>query len=159
MRRALTYIVVAAILCTPGIAAEHKSWSKIRYVGGTIPVKASPYDWNTTLTVSLKPDSIVIAIAPAAMFTPGYTLRISPSQVTSLSSGPAAGRRVGEVSGAQLPKKPPALFGLLQDNSFLGIVYQDDKGKPEAILLDSRFSGRILSVLKTLTGKTIEDSP
>jgi hypothetical protein len=155
MRRALTYIVVAA-LCIPLIGAERKSWSKVRYVGGTIPVKASRYDWNTTLTANK--DSIVVVIAPAVVFTPQQTVRIKPSQVTSLSFGETAWRRVGEVNGAQLPTKAPALFGLLGDRGFFGIVYQTDDGKPAAILLDSLFTWRILGALKELTGKTIENS-
>jgi len=139
------------------MAAERRSWSKLRYVGGTIPAKASRYDWNTELTAN--PDSIVVVIAPAVVFTPQQTVRIKPSQVTSLSVDEAAWRRVGEVKGAQLPAKTPALFGLLKDRGFIGIVYRTDDGKPAAMLLESLFTRRILAVLKELTGKTVETSP
>ena len=159
MRRALTYILVAATLSIALLGADRKSWNKIRYVGGTIPVKTSRYDWNTTLTVTQNPGSIAVVIAPAVLFTPLQTVRIKPSQVTSLSHGAAAWRRVGEVSGAQLPAKAPALFGLLSDHGFVGIVYQTDDGKPAAMLLDCYFRGQILLVLKELTGKAIEGSP
>ena len=157
MCRTLTYLIVIAALCTPASGAERKSWSKIRYVGGTIPVKASRYDWNTTLTVSLNPDSIVLAIAPAKAFATLQTVRIQPSQVSSLSYGPVAWRRVGEIGGAQLPSKTPSLFGFMEHPGYLGIVYRGDDGKPAAILLDTPyFSSTILSVLKELTGKEIE---
>jgi hypothetical protein len=159
MRRALTYILVGIALCTPSSAAERRSWNKIRYVGGTVPVKASPYDWNTKLTITANPDSIVVVIAPGKVFAPEQTLHIRPSQVVSLSAGPAAWSHVAEVNGAQLPAKPPSLFGVLQDNALLGIVYETDDGKLGAILLDSLFSWQILPVLKRLTGKPIEDSP
>lgn len=122
-------------------------------------MKTSAYDWNTTLTVSVNPDSIVLEIAPASVFSAKQTVRMKPSQVTSLSAGRAAWRRVAEVSGAQLPAKPPTLFGILMDFGFLGIVYQTDDGKSAAILLDSYFSWQMLRVLKAATGKEIEESP
>src|ERR1043166_2463675 len=90
MRQALTYVLVAALSCTAIAAAERKSWSRLRYVGGTVPVKTSLYDWNTTLTVSANPDMIVVVIAPAVGFSPSLTLRIKPAQVVSLSAGTAA---------------------------------------------------------------------
>src|ERR1035438_4313954 len=151
MCRTLTHLTVIAALCTAAAGAERKSWSKIRYVGGTIPVKASRYDWNTTLTISLNPDSIELAIAPAKAFATLQTVRIKPSQITSLSSGPAAWRRVAEIGGAQLPSKAPSLFGFMEHPGFLGIVYRMDDGKHAAILLDTPyFSWTILSVLKEL---------
>ena len=157
MCRTLTYLIVIAAFCSSASGAERKSWSKIRYVGGTIPVKASRYDWNTTLTVSLNPDSIELAIAPAKAFATLQTVRIKPSQISSLSYGPAAWRRVGEIGGAQLPSKTPSLFGFMDHPGYLGIVYREDGGKPAAILLDTPFfSWNILSVLKDLTGKEIE---
>jgi len=159
MRRALTYFVVASALCTPELAADRKSWNKIRYVGGTVAVKTSPYDWNTTLTVRTNPDSIEVTIAPATGFAPRQTVRIKPAQVLALLAGPAAWRKVGEVDGTHLPAKAPALFGLLQDNGFLGIVYQTEDGKRAALLLDSYFSFKILQILHAVTGKPVEDSP
>jgi hypothetical protein len=158
MRRALTYSIVMALLCAPGTAAPRKSWNKIRYLGGTVHTKTSSYDWNTILTVN--PDSIVLVIARATLFTPQQTVSIKPSQVTSLSYGQAAWRQIGEVSGAQLPAKPPLLFGLLRtDFQFMGIIYQTEDGKRAALLLQSTFSSQILIVLQTLTGKTIESFP
>jgi hypothetical protein len=129
----------------------------IRYIGGTVPVKAGHYDWNTTLTVT--GDAIVVEIAPATVFTAKKTVRIKPSQVLSLSSGEAAWPHVAAVDGAQLPAKHPTLFGLLLDYEFLGLVYETDDGKRAAMLLDSRFSTVILRVLARVTGKPIKNSP
>ena len=157
MRRALTYIVVATVLCPPSSSAERKSWNMIRYVGGTVPVKAGHYDWNTTLTVT--DDAIVVEIAPATVFAARKTVRIKPSQVLSLSGNEAAWPRVAAVDGAQLPAKHPRLFGLLLDYEFLGLVYETDDGKRAAMLLDSNFTGVILRVLAKVTGKPIENSP
>jgi len=152
-------MLVGVALVTLSRAAERRSWNKIRYVGGTIPIKTNPYDWNVKLSVTANPSSIEIVISPAKLFTPQQTIRIKPPQVVSLSGGPAAWRHVAEVNGAQLPANPPSLFGVLQDAALLGIVYEADDGKRQAILLDSLFTWQILPVLRRLTGKTIEDSP
>jgi hypothetical protein len=159
MRRALTSIIVATTLCGTVHPADRKSWNRIRYVGGTVPIKTTPYDWNTTLTITAQPPLIVVSIAPGSVFSGKQTLRIAPSTVTSISAGPVALRRIGEVPGVQLPVKPPALFGLLQDNGFLGIVYQPEDGKRIALLLETRLAWQILPALKSVTGKSPEDSP
>jgi hypothetical protein len=169
MQRALTFVVLATALCVTAISADQsqtgrkpadrKSWNKIRYIGGTVSIKTSPYDWNTTLTVTLQSPSITVSIAPASLFSPKQTLHIAPSRVVSLSAGPAAWRVVGEIKGALLPARTPALFGLLQDNGSLGIVYQTDDGKSGGMLLETHLIWQILPVLKSITGKTIEDSP
>lgn len=156
MKRLLTCLFVASALCGTAAAEERKSWSKIRYVGGTLPVKSSPYDFNTVLTVTANPDTLTVVIAPAKAFAQLQTLRIKPSQIVSFGYGSTAWRLVSEVSGSQLPARRPALFGLLEDHGFLGIVYQADDGRRCAILLDSYYSMRILFVLRALTGKEIE---
>jgi hypothetical protein len=156
MRRAVTYFVVAMALCAPVQAAERRSWSKIRYVGGTIPVQASPYDFNTKLTISTEPDTIVIEIAPAKVFAQGRTVRLKPSQIVSLSSGPGAWRHIADVPGAKLPAKSPSLFGVLKENGYVGIVYEDEHGTRQGILLDTLYGWRFLPALGKLTGKDIE---
>jgi len=159
MRRAVTSILMAMLVALSGDCADRAVWSRIRYSGGTIPVKASPYDWNTTLTVIPQPPSIVIVIAPASVFMARRTVRIAADRIISLSSGAAAWRHVGAVAGAVLPAKPPALFGLLQDNGYVGIVFHNGADKPESILLDTPLGWQILPALKRLTGKSVEDSP
>jgi len=154
MSRALTYCIVVATLCTPCASAPRNSWDRIRYMGGTLQVKVSPYDWNTTLTVN--DDSIVFAFTPATVFKPALTLRLKPSQILELSEGPVAWRRVAEVGGAVLPAHPPKLFGILTDWASVGIIYQADDGKRSALLLQTYVGGAILEALKKVTGKTPE---
>ena len=137
-------------------AAERKSWTKIRYVGGTIPTKSSPYDWNTTLTITSNPDTIVLVIVPSSVFAHQQTVRLKPSQITSVVAGPGAWQRVADVAGAQLPSKRPTLFGLLLNYSFLAILYEGDDGKPAAVLLDSFFLSQVSRVLEVMTGKPTE---
>jgi hypothetical protein len=157
MRRALPFIVVATLCCLPCIAAARKSWNQIRYVGGTVQIKTSRYDWNTTLTITA--DDIVVEIAPATVFGARKTVRIKPSKVLSLSANNLAWQRVAAVDGAQLPAKHPTLFGMLQEYGFFGLVYETDNGKRGALLLDSGFSPLILRALSSATGKPIENSP
>jgi hypothetical protein len=159
MRRTLTGLAVVTALFGARPAGEHKSWNKIRYVGGTIPINTTAYDWNTTLTITTEPALIVLSVAPGTLFTSKQTVRILPSLVTSLSVGAAARRRVGEVAGAHLSGNLPPLFGLMQDNGFLGLVFQTDEGKPAAVLLETRLVWQILPLLKSVTGKAVEDSP
>jgi hypothetical protein len=153
MRKALGCLLVMAAMGSLCPAEERKSWKQVRYVGGTIQIKVSPYDWNTTLTITSNPDSVVLVIAPSSVFGHQQTVRIQPSQITAVVSGPGAWQRVADVSGAQLPPKPPTLFGLLLDHVFLGILYQGNDGKRAAVLLDSNATAQIGRILEALTGK------
>ena len=157
MPQALTFIVLTTLVYQPCAAAEHKTWNQIQYVGGTVPIKASRYDFNTTM--ALNADTIVVEIAPATVFQSKKTVRIKVSQILSISANDAAWQDVAAVDGAQLPPKPKTLFGVLLSNSFFGLVYETDDGKKGAMLLDSAYSTTILRVLSKLTGKPIENSP
>src|ERR1700730_6077014 len=127
--KAAAWVVLATGLVQT-LWAETNSWNKIRYSGGTIQVKVDPYDWNTTLTVNT--DAIVLAFAHA------HTVRINPAQVTILSYGQEAHRRVAEMVALSFFTTPVALFGLLHKSKdhFIGIEYKSDDGKPASILLE-----------------------
>ena len=155
MHPAAAFVIIVAALLPAAKAAERKSWNKIHYVGGTIDVKTSPYDWNTTLPVAANPPAVSLTSAPAKL---GRIEKIAilPPQIVSLSAGAAAWRRAGEVNGARLPARTPALFGLLDDKGYFAIVYETTAGKREGLLLESYFAWRILPVLKALSGRDIE---
>ena len=155
VRRTLACTLVLAISCI-NCPAGNNSWNKIRYTGGTIQAKVDPYDWNTVLTIT--PDAIVFVFAHL------QTLRINPSRVVSLSYGQEAHRRVAEmVALSVLMINPLALFGLLHKSKdhFIGIQFQGDDGKPGGLLLEADKNNYrdILSALKTVTGKPVEDAP
>src|ERR1022692_603151 len=80
MRRGFRYLLVLAAIGALCSAAERKSWNKVQYIGGTLPIKASPYDWTTTVTITSNPDSVVVVIAPASVFGHQQTVRLKPSQ-------------------------------------------------------------------------------
>jgi hypothetical protein len=158
MRRALISLLVLLAVAALASAEERKSWNKVRYIGGTIPIKAGKYDWNTTITITSKPDAVTVSIAPASVFAHPHAVavRLEPSEISAVVTGPGAWQRVADIPGSQLPSKPPTLFGLLLDRAFLAILFQDADRKPAAILLESMQSWQIARVLEALTGKPQE---
>jgi hypothetical protein len=154
IRRIVAWIVVFAV-ASPLTFAESNSWNKIRYCGGTVQAKLDPYDWNTILT--LTPTTIVM------VFGHRQTVRILPAQVTSLSYGQEAHRRVAEMVALSVFATPVALFGLLHKGKdhFIGIEYRGEDGKPASILLEAHKDNykAVLEALKTVTGKPVENAP
>jgi hypothetical protein len=143
------------VLSTQGLWAEGNSWNKIRYAGGTVPARVNPYDWNTTLTVT--PDTIVL------MFAHRTTLKLAPAQVTALSYGEEAYRRVADMVTLSLVfLNPLMLFGILHQSRshFVGIEFRAADGKPGAVLLEADKNNyrAILEALKTVTGQPVHDT-
>ena len=149
-------LIALLVLLSQSLAADGNTWNKIRYSGGTVPAKVNAYDWNTTLTVS--PDTIRL------VFGGRTTLKLSPTQVTALSYGEEAHRRVADmVALSVVLVNPLVLFGILHKskNHFIGIEYKDSDGKTGALLLEADKNNfrAILSALKTVTGKPVKNEP
>jgi len=155
MRRIVSWILVFALAGPQWLCAGGNSWNKLRYAGGTVEAKVNDFDWNTTLTVTS--DSIVVVFAHRKM------LSLKPVEVTALSYGQEAHRRVAEMVALSLVISPLALFGLLHTSKvhFIGIEYRDPDGKPGAILLEADKNNyrAILEVLKVVTGKPVQNAP
>jgi hypothetical protein len=151
MRRIAAFFVIAAIAAAEG----SNSWNKIRYSGGTVEAKVNPFDWNTTLTIT--GDSVTLQIGPR------QTLRLKPTQVTALSYGQEAHRRVADMVALSVVATPLALFGILHKSKahFVGIEYKTDDGKPGAVLLEADKNNYrdILKVLAAVTGKPVQNAP
>jgi len=151
MRRILACALALALVAS----AAGNSWNKLRYSGGTVAVKVNPYDWNTTLTVSST--GIVL------VFGGRVTERIKPDQVTALSYGQEAHRRVADIVALSFIVTPLALFGILHQSTvhFIAIEYHKDDGKPASILLEADKGNyrAILAALKTVTGKSVANEP
>jgi hypothetical protein len=124
-------------------------------MGGTIQANVNPYDWNTTLTVTA--DAVVL------VFGHRQTLRIPPAQVTTLSYGQEAHRRVAEMVALSVLASPVALFGILHKSKdhFIGIEYRTPDGKPASVLLEAHKDNyrAVLEGLKKVTGKPVENAP
>jgi hypothetical protein len=148
-------IFICVLLSAAVAAADGNSWNKLRYSGGTVPAKVNPFDWNTTLTVA--PDAIVL------VFEGQKSVRFRPDQVTALSYGQEAHRRVADMVALSVVATPLALFGILHKSKvhFIGIEYRAEDGKAGAVLLEADKNNyrAILRVLQSVTGKTVQNAP
>jgi hypothetical protein len=149
-------MTVLMVLAAHLLAGNGNSWNKIRYSGGTVPAKVNPYDWNTTLTVTA--DSIILVFARRA------SLKLAPSQVTSLGYGEQSYRRVADmVTLSVVLVNPLVLFGILHQgkNHFVSIEFQGNDGKEGVVLLEADKNNyrAILEALKTVTGKPVKNAP
>jgi hypothetical protein len=151
MRRFPAFLVIVAIAAADG----SNSWNKLRYSGGTVEAKVNPFDWNTTITITS--DAIALQIGPR------QSLRLKPTQVTALSYGQEAHRRVADMVALSLVATPLALFGILHKSKahFIGIEFKTDDGKPGAVLLEADKNNYrdILRVLAAVTGKPVQNAP
>ena len=149
-------VIVVVVVLSELLWADGNPWNKIRYSGGTVAAKVNPYDWNTTLAVS--PDTIRL------VFGGRTTLKLAPSQVTALSYGEEAHRRVADmVALSVVLVNPLVLFGILHKstNHFIGIEFRGEDGKNGAVLLEADKNNyrAILQALKTVTGKPVQNAP
>ncbi|MBY0506734.1 MAG: hypothetical protein K2X03_22635 [Bryobacteraceae bacterium] len=147
------FLPAMLLAAAPRLAAQN-SWSRVRYVGGTVPAKVNPYDWNTRLTIT--------ADAIELLFAGRDRLRIAPASVTVMTYGQKAQRRVADMLALSVIATPLALFGILhksRDHS-LSLEFQQD-GKPAAMLfeLDKSSYRAIILALTTVTGKKVDHAP
>ena len=156
LHRAAAIIIALAVPSGQLSGSESTTWNKLRYAGGTVQVKVNPYDYNTTLKVTN--DEITLAFTHSKV-----VVHIKPDQVTSLSYGQEAHRRVADVVALSVMLSPLALFGLMHVSTdhFIGIVYHTEDGKAAAILLEADKTNYwlILQVLKGVTGKPADKPP
>jgi hypothetical protein len=156
-RKRVTGLAAAlALLAGQLFAGNGNSWNKIRYSGGTVAAKVNPYDWNTTLTVTA--DRIVLVFAHRT------SLKLEPSQVTALSYGEQAYRRVADMVALSVVfVNPLVLFGILHQskNHFIGIEFRENGDKNGVVLLEADKNNyqAILEALKTVTGKPVKNTP
>jgi len=165
MRRALAYFLVSAALGGILSAAGRISWNRVQYIGGSPPIKADSYDWDTTITIQSNSGIVELAVAPSSMFGHPQTFRFKTSQITGVVYGPGAWQKAADVPGVQLPTKPHGLFGLMNRRylmisklyTFVAILYDGDDGKPAAILLACESGGkqdvRFSQAIAELNGK------
>jgi hypothetical protein len=121
--------LVAIILVYSTVAyAQGNSWNKVRYNGGTLQTKVSPEDWDNKLTVTS--DTITFNLKD------GQKVEIPTKDVTSLSYGQEAHRRVGTMIALGILVAPLALFGLFHKTRlhYIGVEYTTD-GKKGGLLL------------------------
>jgi hypothetical protein len=147
--------LLALFLCSAVAAwGQGNTFTKVRYNGGSVSTSVKPDDWDNRLTVSA--DAIVLALKD------GQTMTISPKQVTSLSYGQEAHRRVGTAVGlAVISLGVGALFALHKTKlHFIGINYTDKDGKKEGVLLQGDKSNfrAIIVALQGVSGAPVSVS-
>jgi hypothetical protein len=134
--------------------SQGNSFDKVRYNGGSVATNVKPDDWDNKLIVN--PDSIVLKLKD------GQTVNIPPKQVTTLSYGQEAHRRVGTAIGlAVISLGVGALFALHKTKlHFIGINYTDKDGKKQGVLLQGDKSNfrAILVALQGVTGAPVSVS-
>ena len=155
MRRIVAALLVLGLAVRPCLADEGNSWNKLRYSGGTVAAKVNPFDWNTTITIT--------ADEVALVFGPKQNLHLKPTEITAISYGQEAHRRVADMVALSVVATPLALFGILHKSKahLIGLEFRTPDGKPGAILLeaDKNHYALILQVLKTVTGKPVQMEP
>jgi hypothetical protein len=153
VRRPIAIVAALALLGAPSAAAPAKSWNKIRYQGGTIEVKVNPFDWNTTLGV--KGDRLEL------VFAGRKRVEIPAADVTAISYGQKAYRRVADLALLSVMATPVVLFGLLHKSKdhIVAVEFRTAAGEKGAVLLTvhkDQYRG-LLADLKSVTGKPVED--
>ncbi len=147
--------LLAVVLCSALVTwAQGNTFDKVRYNGGSVSTNVKPDDWDNKLTVNA--DAIVLALKD------GQTVTIPPKQVTALSYGQEAHRRVGTAIGlAVISLGVGALFALHKTKlHFIGINYSDKDGKKQGLLLQGDKSNfrAIIVALQGVTGAPVSVS-
>lgn len=147
--------LLVLLVCFPCLAfARSNTFTRVRYNGGTLATSVAADDWHNKLTVA--PQSILLALKDH------QSIAIVPSQVTSLSYGEEALRRVGPAIGVSIVSfRIWPLFGPYRARRphfhFIGINYVDSEGRAQGLLLqgDHDNFGTILTALHLVTAMPI----
>lgn len=151
MRAALRFFVCVFLCIAIPAYGQGNTFTKVRYNGGTIPSKVDQKDWHNTLTITS--DDINLKLKD------GQSLDIPTKNVTGLSYGQEAHRRVGTMVALAVLVAPVALFGLFHKTRlhYIGIDYTDAQGKNAGLLLqgDKDNYRAILQALASSTGQPV----
>jgi hypothetical protein len=127
---------------------------KVRYNGGTLKTKVDPKDWDNHLTVTS--DQISLSLKD------GQKVEFPAKNITALSYGQEATRRVGTMIALAILLSPVALFGLFHKKRehFIGIEYKDTEGKGVGLLLqgDKDNYRAIMTALEAVSGAPVSVS-
>lgn len=146
-------IVVSLVICLPVVmlAQEGNVFNKVRYNGGSISTKVKPDEWDNKLTVSS--DAITLILKD------NQNISIPPKQVTSISYGQEAHRRVGTAIALAVFSLGIGALSALHKTKlhYIGINYDDKDGKKQGLLLQGDKSNyrAIIVALAGVTGLPI----
>jgi PEGA domain-containing protein len=153
MKKLVAFVL---LICLPFAvwAQEGNTFNKVRYNGGSISTKVKPDDWDNKLTVSS--EAIVFTLKD------GQTISIPPQQVTSLSYGQEAHRRVGTAVLIGVFSLGIGALSALHKTKlhYIGVNYGDKDGKKQGLLLqgDKNNFRAMIVALQGVTGLPISVS-
>lgn len=155
MQRILSLALCFCLFAVTTLAQSGNSFKNIRYQGGTLETKTKPESWDNHLTVTS--DAITLNLKD------GQSMTLNPKQVTGLSYGQEAHRRVGTMIAMAVLLTPLALFGLMHKkrNHFIGVEYSLEGDKKGAWLLQAdkdNYKG-VLMALRGATGAKVSVAP
>lgn len=154
-RRWWIALVLPAWLRAQARAVAKGPFNRVSYLGGTFTPKVNPYDWNTS--VALEPGAIRL------VFAGRERAEIPVAGIRSITYGPKAYRRLGELAALSVMLTPVVLFGALHKSKdhCVTIEFLDAAGHQQAVLLQVH-KGSYEDFLKRLaevTGKKVEYRP
>jgi hypothetical protein len=144
--------LIALALFLPLFAyGQGNTFDKVRYNGGSVQTKVKPDEWGNKLTVTS--DEINFALKD------GQKIAIYPNQVTSISYGQEAHRRVGTAIGLAVFSLGIGALSALHKTKlhYIGVNYNDKDGKKQGLLLQGDKSNfrAIIVALQGVTGLPI----
>lgn len=152
--RVIKSLVALTLSFSLAVYAQGNTFTKVRYNGGSVSTSVKPDDWDNKLTVT--PDSIVLVLKD------GKSVSIPPKQVTTLSYGQEAHRRVGTAIGLAVFSLGLGLIFLAAKTKlhFIGINYVDADGKNQGLLIQGDKSNyrAIIVALQGVTGVPVSVS-
>lgn len=152
MRRLTSLALVVLLVQT--LFAQGNSWDKVRYNGGTLQTKVDPKDWDNKLTVTS--DTVTLVLKD------GQTVEFPAKNISALSYGQEAHRRVGTMVALGVLVAPLALFGLFHKTRlhYIGIEFKTTDGKPSGLLLQGHKDNyrAIMTALEAASGAPVSVS-
>jgi hypothetical protein len=147
-----TLLALCLCLCIPAaVYAQGNNFDKVRYNGGSISTKVKPDEWGNKLNVTS--EAIILTLKD------GQSVLINPKDVTSLSYGQEAHRRVGTAIGLAVFSLGIGALSALHKTKlhYIGINFSDKDGRKQGVLLQGDKSNfrAILVALQGVTGVPI----
>jgi PEGA domain len=144
--------LIVLALCLPLVAyGQGNTFEKVRYNGGSVATTVKPDDWGNKLSVTSEEIKLQLK--------DGQTVSVPPKQVTSISYGQEAHRRVGTAIGLAVFSLGIGALSALHKTKlhYIGVNYNDNGGKKQGLLLqgDKNNFRAIIVALQGVTGLPI----
>jgi len=154
IRRLAAVVATISLFAVTTFAQSGNTFDRVRYNGGTLQTKVDPKDWGNKLTIT--PDLVIFELKD------GQKVEILPKNISALSYGQEAHRRVGTMVALGIIFAPLALFGLFHKTRlhFIGMEFKTAEGKSSGLLLqgDKENYRAIMTALEGVSGAPVSVS-